>query len=57
MSGQLKATKGKFIRSESSYRTWVTKDGNAGPTDEGGFDAEPGPEIDFMFAHGHEIIS
>ena len=41
MSGKLKATKGEFIRSESNFRNWVTKDGSAGPGGESGFAAEP----------------
>lgn len=36
------ATKGKFVRSESQFRNWVTADGSAGPTGKGGFKAEPG---------------
>lgn len=40
MSGKLKVTKGEFVRSESSFRNWVTKDGSAGPSGEGGFAAE-----------------
>ena len=41
MYGKLKVVKGEFIRSESSFRNWVTKDGSAGPGGEGGFAAEP----------------
>ena len=37
-----KETKGHFKRTESHFRNWVTKDGSAGPTGEGGFKAEPG---------------
>ncbi|MEJ5085467.1 glutathione S-transferase family protein [Brucella pseudogrignonensis] len=37
-----KATKGRFERSKSQFRNWVTADGSAGPTGEGGFKAEPG---------------
>ena len=33
---------GKFARSESQFRNWVTADGNAGPTGEAGFKAEAG---------------
>lgn len=33
---------GKFARSESQFRNWVTADGSAGPTGEGGFKAEAG---------------
>jgi len=42
MDVKSKTAKGEFIRSESSFRNWVTKDGSAGPTGEGGFAAEPG---------------
>jgi glutathionyl-hydroquinone reductase len=33
--------KGGFVRQVSSFRSWVTPDGAAGPTGEGGFRAEP----------------
>jgi glutathionyl-hydroquinone reductase len=33
---------GRFIRSESQYRNWITPDGEAGPTGVGGFNAEAG---------------
>lgn len=33
---------GTFTRFESSFRNWVTVDGNAGPSGEAGFKAEPG---------------
>ena len=36
-----KSTKGRFVRSESQYRNWITADGAAGPSGEGGFKAEP----------------
>lgn len=42
MYGKLKTVKGEFIRSESGFRNWVTKDGSAGPTGDAGFAAEPG---------------
>ncbi len=42
MGGKLKVVKGEFIRTDSSFRNWVTKDGSAGPSGEGGFTAEPG---------------
>lgn len=42
MNSVLKESKGEFIRSESEFRNWVTKDGSAGPTGEGGFAAEAG---------------
>lgn len=37
-----KATKGRFVRSKSQFRNWVTPDGSAGPSGRGGFKAEPG---------------
>jgi putative glutathione S-transferase len=37
-----KSTKGKFERSEAKFRNWVTADGSAGPSGEGGFAAESG---------------
>jgi glutathionyl-hydroquinone reductase len=33
---------GRFVRSESAFRNWVTPDGRSGPSGEGGFPAEPG---------------
>ncbi len=33
---------GRFKRWESPFRHWVTADGSAGPSGEGGFEAEPG---------------
>jgi putative glutathione S-transferase len=36
------ASGGRFERSESAFRSWVTPDGTPGPTGEGGFKAEPG---------------
>ncbi|MHC1548268.1 glutathione S-transferase family protein [Phyllobacterium sp. K27] len=33
---------GRFIRSESQFRNWVTPDGSAGPTGDAGFKAESG---------------
>jgi putative glutathione S-transferase len=36
------AQKGRFVRTESRFRNWVTADGSAGPSGEGGFKAEPG---------------
>lgn len=32
---------GRFIRTESQFRNWVTPDGSAGPSGEAGFKAEP----------------
>jgi glutathionyl-hydroquinone reductase len=37
-----KSTGGKFVRSQSQFRNWITVDGKPGPTGEGGFVAEPG---------------
>jgi len=33
---------GKFIRSDTQFRNWVTPDGSAGPSGDAGFAAEPG---------------
>jgi len=33
---------GEFVRRDSQFRHWVTADGSAGPSGEGGFKAEPG---------------
>lgn len=33
---------GRFVRGEAKFRHWVTADGSAGPTGEGGFEAESG---------------
>lgn len=35
-----KASQGRFVRSESQFRNWLTADGSAGPTGRGGFRAE-----------------
>lgn len=37
-----KSTGGKFVRAAAGFRNWVTADGSAGPTGEGGFAAEAG---------------
>lgn len=37
-----KSTGGRFERKESAFRNWITADGSAGPSGEGGFKAEPG---------------
>ncbi len=37
-----KSTKGKFVRQSSAFRHWITADGTAGPSGEGGFRAEAG---------------
>lgn len=36
------STGGRFERSKSQFRNWVTADGSAGPSGEGGFNAESG---------------
>ncbi|MCH8000692.1 MAG: glutathione S-transferase family protein [Proteobacteria bacterium] len=33
---------GRFVRRESQFRNWVSRDGAPGPSGEGGFQAEPG---------------
>ncbi|SFQ50363.1 putative glutathione S-transferase [Roseivivax halotolerans] len=35
-------TGGKFVRSETAFRNWITADGSPGPSGEGGFKAESG---------------
>jgi len=37
-----KASQGRFVRSESQFRNWITADGSAGPSGHAGFRAEPG---------------
>jgi putative glutathione S-transferase len=37
-----KSTGGRFVRSESQFRNWITADGSPGPSGEGGFEAEAG---------------
>ncbi len=37
-----KSTGGRFVRENSSFRHWVTATGEAGPSGDGGFKAEPG---------------
>ncbi len=37
-----KSTGGKFVRSTAGFRNWITPDGSAGPSGEGGFKAEAG---------------
>jgi Predicted glutathione S-transferase len=39
---QAKDGQGRFIRQTSSFRHWITADGQSGPTGEGGFKAEKG---------------
>ena len=35
-------TKGQFLRADSQFRNWITADGSAGPSGNGGFKAEAG---------------
>jgi putative glutathione S-transferase len=37
-----KSTGGKFVRKDAQFRNWITADGAAGPSGNGGFDAAPG---------------
>lgn len=37
-----KASQGRFVRSESQFRNWITADGSAGASGRAGFRAEPG---------------
>jgi len=37
-----KSSDGRFKRSQSAFRNWITADGSPGPTGEGGFKAEAG---------------
>ena len=37
-----KKSGGRFVRSQSQFRNWITADGRAGPSGDGGFKAEPG---------------
>ncbi|HEM4069840.1 TPA: glutathione S-transferase family protein [Streptococcus suis] len=37
-----KSTGGKFVRTVTQFRNWITPDGQAGPTGNGGFKAESG---------------
>lgn len=39
---QAKDEKGGFVRQTSTFRNWITPDGSAGPTGDGGFRAETG---------------
>lgn len=36
------STGGRFVRTESQFRNWITPDGRPGPSGDGGFQAEPG---------------
>ena len=37
-----KETGGKFVRMDAGFRNWITADGSAGPTGDGGYKAEAG---------------
>lgn len=37
-----KTSGGKFVRSTAGFRNWITADGSAGPSGQGGFEAESG---------------
>jgi putative glutathione S-transferase len=37
-----KSTGGRFVRNSAAFRNWVTADGSAGPSGDGGFKAEAG---------------
>jgi glutathionyl-hydroquinone reductase len=37
-----KESGGRFVRTDSQFRNWVTPDGSPGPSGDGGFSAEPG---------------
>jgi len=39
---ETKENKGRFVRKQSQFRNWITADGSAGPSGEGGFAAEAG---------------
>jgi glutathionyl-hydroquinone reductase len=41
-AGTTPPSAGRFVRSESQLRNWVTRGGEPGPTGAGGFKAEPG---------------
>ena len=36
-----RSTGGRFVRTQTRFRNWITPDGRAGPSGEGGFAAEP----------------
>lgn len=36
------STGGEFVRTDAQFRNWITPNGDAGPSGEGGFAAEPG---------------
>ncbi len=40
--GTFPTADGHFVRAQSGFRSWVTRDGEAGPNGDAGFAAEPG---------------
>ena len=53
------ATRGRFVRSESQFRNWVTRDGSPGPTGRGGFRAERGRYhlyVSFACPWAHRVL-
>lgn len=46
---------GRFVRQDSAFRHWVTKDGSPGPTERGEFRAEAGPL--YGAEHIHELYT
>jgi putative glutathione S-transferase len=54
-----KATHGRFVRTEAQFRNWITRDGRAGPTGEGGFRAERGRYhlyVSFACPWAHRVL-
>ena len=41
--------RGAFVRADSQFRSWVTADGNAGPSGSGGFKSRAGTLSSFRF--------
>jgi glutathionyl-hydroquinone reductase len=54
-----KATQGRFVRTESQFRNWITHDGRPGPTGSGGFRAERGRYhlyVSFACPWAHRVL-
>lgn len=54
-----KATQGRFVRTEAQFRNWITRDGSAGPSGEGGFRAERGRYhlyVSFACPWAHRVL-
>lgn len=54
-----KASQGRFVRTEAQFRNWITRDGRAGPTGEGGFRAERGRYhlyVSFACPWAHRVL-